>query len=92
MKTMLYIIGCGIIAIWVVLVDFSAIPDVKPLAVKAWQPSNDGIIEIKHAKVDVSNAQNKCKLEIQKAKQYIEQLKIIENDSLIRLSQNDLVE
>ena len=89
MKTMLYIIGCGIIAIWVGFVDFSAIPDVKPLTVKAWQPSNDGIIEINHAKVDVSKAQNKCEIEIQKAKQYIEQLKIIENDSLIRLSQND---
>lgn len=94
MKTILYIIGLGIFTAWIGFVDFTSIPRPKVESFTSWQLTKEGIIDVNSSKVRCSKeiqdkyivielAEKKLKKQIQQAKQ------IIENDSLIKTSQDD---
>ena len=92
MKTGIYYIGCFLFAIWIGFVDFASVPKCKVREPKAWQPTYEGLMEVNSAKANLSKAEMEKEIIIQKVETYIEnekELAIIQNHSLIRLSESD---
>ena len=92
MKSILYILGLGVFTIWIGFVDFTSVPKLTTTKQKEWHPTYEGLMELNSAKNICLKAKQEKEITYQRALEVQQQLKIIENDSLIRLSQNDLVE
>ena len=74
MKTPIYILLCAFCT-WIGLVKVNEIEPLKVEEPKVWQPTSEGLMDLNSAKNDASKARQECKIEVLKAKEYINELK-----------------
>jgi hypothetical protein len=74
MKSVISIFCCFFVA-FVGWVSFEEVKPLPQIQTSIWQPTHDGLMEINTMKNERSKEQQRCEIEILKAKEYVNQLK-----------------